>query len=248
MHAASGRDYLGAQPVVASGAERDRNDCRHAKSVQFGQLARRVARGARGQTHGRGAARKAPATSPRPFSCRRIKETQKRRKFEQMKRSASGEPEEFLQPSEKATKEGDAGLELVRTDPLLELLKGWTPAEAAALRWQEALQRRDVLSLDFLKRLARDAGWEMFLKNLCDSHEVVLASKLNIWKQGLGPLGPSKSFGGNSQGALVAQTLFFFSLSFITFTSGLISAIKAVGGAGGSERCYTFAVAPISTA
>ena len=102
-----------------------------------------------------------------------------------MKRGASGELDGSLQPSEKAVKEGDAGFELVRTDPLLEeLLRSWTPAEAAALRWRQTLQSRDVWSLDDLKGLARDEGWEGFLQKLRDKGERVLASKLRAWKQG----------------------------------------------------------------
>ena len=101
-----------------------------------------------------------------------------------MKRSASGELDGSLQPSEKAAKDGDAVSQPVGADPLLELLRSWTLAEAAALRWLQTLQGRDVWSVDDLKGLARYAGWEGFLEELCDKGERVLASKLSAWKQG----------------------------------------------------------------
>ena len=122
-----------------------------------------------------------------------------------MKRVASGELDGSLQPSEKAAKEGDAVPQPVGANPLLGLLRSWTPAEAAALRWLQTLQSRDVWSLDDVKGLALDKGWEVFVQELRDSRELMLASKLSAWKQG-------DSFGGNSPG-----NHFFFHSSFALF-------------------------------
>lgn len=100
-----------------------------------------------------------------------------------MKRVALSEPEGAPQRLEKAAKECDAGPELVEADPLLEQLRGWTRAEAAALRWQQALQSRDIWSLDDLMGLARDEeAWNAFHAALAQQ-EAVLASKLHAWRQ-----------------------------------------------------------------
>ena len=77
-----------------------------------------------------------------------------------MKRGALSEPEGALQRLEKAAKENDAEPQLVEADSLLEQLRSWTPAEPAALRWQQALQSRDIWSLDDLVGLAHnERGW-----------------------------------------------------------------------------------------
>ena len=100
-----------------------------------------------------------------------------------MKRGASGELDGFLQPAEKATKEGDAGPALVGADPLFVFLRELSPEDAN--EWLAALRGRRVRSLDDLEGLARDAGWEGFLQKLRDADQEVLASKLNVWKRGL---------------------------------------------------------------
>ena len=100
-----------------------------------------------------------------------------------MKRDASGELDGSLQPSEKAAKEGGAGPELVGADPLLELLCTFTAGDKAR-SWRHLLDERDVCSLDALTRLALDKGWEVFVQELRESHDLVLASELSAWKQG----------------------------------------------------------------
>ena len=134
-----------------------------------------------------------------------------------MKRVASGELAGSLQPSEKVAKEGDAEPGLVRADPLLELLRDLSLEDAN--EWLAVLHDRRVRSLDALKRLARDAGWEGFLKKVRDADQDVLASELNAWKQ---RLGLSESFGGNSPGKhfFFAQLALAFPL--LDFTSPLV--------------------------
>ena len=123
-----------------------------------------------------------------------------------MKRGASGELDGSLQPAEKATKEGDAGPELVEADPLSVFLRELSPQDAN--EWLASLHDRRVRSLDDLRGLARDAGWEVFVQELRDSRELVLASKLNVWKEG-------ESFGGNSPGKPFFFTLRLRSLSLV---------------------------------
>ena len=133
-----------------------------------------------------------------------------------MKRVPSGELDGSLQPSEKAAKEGDAVLQSVGADPLLELLCTFTAGDKAR-RWRHVLDKRDVCSLDDLKGLARDAGWEGFLQELRDKGERVLASKLNAWKQGL-----SESLGGNSPGKHFFFAQLALALPLLDFTSPLV--------------------------
>ena len=133
-----------------------------------------------------------------------------------MKRVPSGELDGSLQPSEKAAKEGDAVPQSVGADPLLELLCTFTAGDKAR-RWRHVLDKRDVCSLDDLKGLARDAGWEGFLQELRDKGERVLASKLNAWKQGL-----SESFGGNSPGKHFFFAQLALALPLLDFTSPLV--------------------------
>ena len=133
-----------------------------------------------------------------------------------MKRVAAGELDGSLQPSEKAAKEGDAVPQSVGADPLLELLCTFTAGDKAR-RWRHVLDKRDVCSLDDLKGLARDAGWEGFLQELRDKGERVLASKLNAWKQGL-----SESFGGNSPGKHFFFAQLALALPLLDFTSPLV--------------------------
>ena len=132
-----------------------------------------------------------------------------------MKRVPSGELDGSLQPSEKAAKEGDAVPQSVGADPLLELLRDLSLEDAN--EWLAVLHGRRVRSLDALKRLARDAGWEGFLKKVRDADQDVLASELNAWKQGL-----SESFGGNSPGKHFFFAQLALALPLLDFTSPLV--------------------------
>lgn len=121
--------------------------------------------------------------------------TERKTHKKKMKRGASGELDGFLQPAEKAAKDGDVEPALVGADPLVVFLRELSPEDAN--EWLAALRGRRVRSLGDLKGLARDAGWEVFVQELRDSRELVLASKLNVWKEGLGI---KESFGDNSPG------------------------------------------------
>ena len=124
-----------------------------------------------------------------------------------MKRGALGELDGSLQPAEKAVKEGGAGPALVGADPLFVFLCELSPEDAN--EWLAALHGRRVRSLDDLKGLARlpNDGWGGFLQELCDKGERVLASKLNVWKQGWAGEGAPA---GEKRGVRVVLLFSFF--------------------------------------
>ena len=127
-----------------------------------------------------------------------------------MKRGASGELDGSLQPSEKAAKEGDAGPEPVEADPLFLFLRELSQTDAK--EWLDVLHGRRVRSLDTLKGLAEDDGWDGFLKKLRNADQEVLASKLRAWKQGpAAERAPGEKRGG--------RFFLFFSFFFFFFFS-----------------------------